>query len=354
MRFLVIGGSSFIGLHVIEHARGHGHEVTMFNRGLTNGDAFPEIERLVGDRERPEDLERLRGRDWDAVVDTCGFDYRVVALSSDLLKGHVGHYTFISSIAVYSEFSHPNKEDDATVTLDEAGLENAGTREMGGSALYGPMKVRSEAVIADAFPDRAVMVRLTAGTGPGDHGASTRRMAYWGARVRDYDEILVPGSRDRLVAYIDVRDMAAWIVHMAERGGTGAYNLAAPALTIERFLDVAREVYDTDTRAVWVDPDWLAGQGVEVNVEVPWWVPGAANTHRLAVDGSRAIAAGLQVRPLQDTLRDSVAWEDSRPPQKDVPRSQFAGQATGTSLTRERELELIGSWRARAGETAGV
>lgn len=347
MKFLVIGGTSFIGLHVVERALAAGHEVTTFNRGLTNPDANSEVERLTGDREKAEDLEQLRGRDWDAVVDTCGFEDRVVRMSTEVLRGHAGHYTFISSIAAYADFSHPNKEDDELAKLES---DAPGERAYGGSALYGPMKVLCEQVIAEAFPQN-VAIRLTAGAGPGDHGASTRRMAYWGERVRDYDEILVPGPPDRLVAYIDVRDMAAFIVRMAEQGGTGAYNMAAPALTIERFLEIARDVYDTDTKAVWVDPEWLLEQGVKPNVEVPWWIPGEAEAYRLAVDGSKGIAAGLDVRPIEDTLRDSVAWEDARPPWKDVPRSRFSGQAPGTSLTRERELELIEAWRARTTET---
>jgi 2'-hydroxyisoflavone reductase len=350
MRFLVIGGTSFIGLHVVEHALAAGHEVTIFNRGRTNPEVFPQVERLTGDRERPEELEVLRGRDWDAVVDTCGFDHRVVQLSTDVLRGHVGHYTFVSSIAAYRDFSHANKEDDPKAEV-EGDIDNPQERAIGGSSLYGPMKVLCEGVINEAF-DRAVIVRLTAGAGPGDHGASTRRMAYWGQRVRDYDEILVPGPPDRLVAYIDVRDMTAWMVRMAEQGGTGAYNAAAPSLTIERFLELAREVYDTDTKAVYVDPDWLLEQGIKANVEVPWWIPGENERYRLAVDGSKGIAAGLNIRPIEETIRDSVEWEDVRPRQKLVPGSKFSGQAPGTSLSRERELELLELWRARAGETA--
>jgi 2'-hydroxyisoflavone reductase len=347
VKLLVIGGSSFIGLHVVEHALAAGHDVTVFNRGLTNRDLLPQVEQLVGDRERPEDLELLRGRDWDAVVDTCGYDHSVVRLSSDILRGHVGHYTFVSSIAVYSDFSQPNAEDGPKAQFEDD-ADNAGQRAYGGSALYGPMKVASERVIRESFPDRWVTVRLTVGAGPGDRAASTRRMAYWGARVRDYDEILVPGPPDRLVAYIDVRDMAAWMLRLAEGGGMGVYNAAAPALTMERFLELARALYGTDTKAVWVDPEWLVAEGVHVNVEIPWWIPGESNRYRLAVDGSKAIAAGLTIRPIEDTIRDSVRWEDERPPQKAVPRSQFAGQASGASLTRERELELIERWRARA------
>ena len=116
-RLLLIGGPSFIGLHTIEHSLAAGHEVTMFNRGLTNPAAYPEVERIRGDRTAPADLRRLAGREWDAVVDTCGYDHRVVQLSTDVLRGRVGHYTFISSVGVYRDFAAPRREDDPLAEL---------------------------------------------------------------------------------------------------------------------------------------------------------------------------------------------------------------------------------------------
>jgi nucleoside-diphosphate-sugar epimerase len=349
MRLLVIGGTSFIGLHAVREATAAGHEVTLFNRGLTDAEAFPTVERLRGDRERREDLEVLRGRDWDAVLDTCGFDYRVVERSSEILRGHVGHYTFISSIAVYADLSAMNQEDDAKLTLPED--MQPGERAYGGSTLYGPMKVRCEEVIAETFPDRWLVVRPTSVSGPLDHGASNRRTGYWGARVRDYAEFLVPRPRQRVVSYIDVRDMAAWIVAGAARGLTGAFNLAAPALTMEQFLETARELYGSSARAIWADPQWLLEEGVKPNVELPWWVPHEPNM--FAVDSSKALANGLTIRPIEETIRDSAEWEDIRPPGLAL-QSPFAGQARGALLDRERELELIELWRSRVSTRTGV
>jgi 2'-hydroxyisoflavone reductase len=350
MKVLVIGGTSFIGLHAVEHALAAGHDVTIFNRGRTNPEAFPFVERLTGDRERPEDLAVLRGRDWDAVIDTCGFDHRVVALSNEVLRGHAGHYTFISSIAVYADLSRVNVEDDAKLEL-EGDLDNPIERSYGGSSLYGPMKVRCEEAVARAFPDRWLVVRPTSVAGPRDHGASNRRTAYWAARVRDYDEFIVPRPRDRLVSYIDVRDMTAWMISLAQRGVTGAFNAAAPALTTERFLEIAREVYGSCARAVWADPQWLLSQGVRPNVELPWWVPDEPNL--FAIDGAKARAAGLRIRAIEETIRDSAEWEDVRP-RTFAPQSKFAGQARGALLDRARELALLELWRARVGVKMGA
>lgn len=350
LNILIIGGSSFIGLHLTASALAAGHKVTTFNRGLTNTDADPRIERLQGDREKPEDLAQLGERHWDAVIDTCGFEDRVVAMSSAVLRGKVGHYTFFSSIAVYRDFREPRMETDPLVDMYP---EQVAERKIGGSPMYGPMKARCEGIIAEAFPGGWMAIRLTSGVGPNDHGASNRRTAYWAARVRDYDEIIIPGPPDRPVAYIDVRDMADWIVQMAEnKGASGPYNCAAPAFTIKGFLEQARDLYGTKTRFVFADPDWLLAQGIRPNVELPWWVPGEDRRYNTAVDGSKAIAAGMKIRPFAQTVTDSVDWEEVRPKQKIVPGSPFVGQATGELLSREREIELLAQWKAKAGAAA--
>jgi len=350
MRLLIIGGTSFIGRHVAAEAQGAGWEVTVFNRGLTDPDALPWAEHLRGDRERPADLATLGGRDWDAVIDTCGFDHRVVSLSSDVLRDRVGHYTFVSSIAVYRCLSRVNVETDATLDLD-GDEDHAGERPYGGSTLYGPMKARCEQVISHAFPGRWLAVRPTSVAGPLDRGASNRRTGYWAARVRDYDEILVPRPRDRPVSYIDVRDMAAWIVRQSQSGVTGPFNLAAPSLTIDEFLETTRAVYETKAKVVWADPDWLVDQGVTPNVELPWWVPGERNL--FAIDAGKAMAHGLTIRPIAETIRDSADWEDIRP-EGYAPQSPLAGQGRGAVMSRARELELLARWRARVGAGASA
>jgi 2'-hydroxyisoflavone reductase len=348
VKLLVIGGTRFIGVHVVRHALEAGHEVTIFHRGLTNPDAFPPVERLIGDRAQVEDLEPLRKRDWDAVVDTCGYDHRVVERSSEVLTGRVGHYTFVSSVAVYADFSRPNAEEDPKAELD-CDLDSMGESLPSSLTLYGPMKVRCEEVIARAFPDRSLVVRPTAVSGPLDHGASNRRIAYWAARMRDYDVVLAPRPRNRLVSYIDVRDLAAWMVDRAISGTTGVFNAAAPPLAFERFLGIARDLYGSAARVVWADPDWLLQQGVKPNAELPWWVP--SEPCLFAVDVRRALASGLVIRPIEETIQDSVEWEDARPTTVS-PSSPFADKAGGALMERARELELLERWRARVGAAA--
>jgi 2'-hydroxyisoflavone reductase len=350
VQLLLIGGPSFIGLHTIRYALAAGHDVTMFNRGRTNPDAFPEVERLRGDRTSDEDLQVLRGRTFDAVVDTCGFDNRVVQKTLDVLDGNVGHYTFISSVSVYADYSAPRQEDDELERL-EADPDVPLERAYGGSAHYGPLKVLCEQAVERAFPGRSVKIRLTLGAGPDDHGRSTHRMAYWAQRVRDHDSVLVPGPASRLVNFIDVRDMTEFIVRQAERGGSGPFNLAAPALPIVDFLTLFKGIYDTDAELVFADPEWLLEQGVRPNTELPWWIPGEGHDYHFAVDGNKAIAEGLRLRPLGETIRDSVEWADAHPALADgVPIDAQAGSASGPRpafLSRERELELIEAWRRR-------
>jgi 2'-hydroxyisoflavone reductase len=271
-----------------------------------------------------------------------------VSLSTAVLRDRVGYYTFISSIAAYADSSRVNREGDPTLELD-GDRDHPVERAYGGSSLYGPMKARCEQVIAAAFAGGWAAVRPTSVAGPHDLGASNLRTGYWAARVRDYDEILVPRPRDRIVSYIDVRDLAEWIVTLPDRGATGAFNAAAPTLTIDEFLKMARGAYGTSTMAVWADPNWLLDQGVKPNVELPWWVP--EKPCLFAVDAARATAHGLTIRPIEQTIRDSADWEDVRP-QRYAPQSPLAGQARGVLMSRERELELLERWRARVGARA--
>src|SRR5207247_1628167 len=164
-------------------------------------------------RTKDEDLEVLRGRRFDTVVDTCGYDHRVVQKTLDVLAGNVGHYTFVSSVSVYADYRQPPREDDEKAQLmgdPDVPME----RYYGGSAHYGPLKVLCEEAVERAFPGRSVRIRLTLGAGPDDHGRSTHRVAYWAQRVRDHDSVLVPGPPDRLVDFIDVRDMTEFMVRM--------------------------------------------------------------------------------------------------------------------------------------------
>lgn len=348
MRLLVIGGTKYVGRHVVEAALAAGHEVTIFNRGLSNPELFPDVERLTGDRQQDPGVALLRGRAWDAVVDTIGYDHRVVRKTLDVLAGSVGHYTFVSSVSVYRDFAAPNDEDAPKAELLGDPDVPMG-RPYGGSAHYGPMKVLSEQAVADAFPHAWASVRLTIGVGPGFSGAaSALGIVYWARRVRDCETMLVPGPPERAVDFIDVRDLARFTVSGAETGRVGAFNLATPRTTIRDVLTLCAGMYGTRPELVFADGDWLVEEGVAQNREIPWWIAGERYAYHFGVNADRATAAGLRTRPLAESIRDSVDWADDHPAAPPATAPTQAGQSAGywdSTLTRERELELIARWQ---------
>jgi 2'-hydroxyisoflavone reductase len=276
-----------------------------------------------------------------------------VAKTLDVLAGNAGHYTFVSSVSVYKDFDVPNREDaplgellgDPDVPLG---------RSYGGSAHYGPLKVLCEQAVADAFPGRSAAVRLTIGVGPGFAGAaSALGIVYWAKRVRDYETVLVPGPPNRAVDFIDMRDLARFVIHAGESGLSGAFNMATPRTTIEDVLTLCMGLYGTKPELVFADGDWLIEQGVDQNREIPWWIQGPRYAFHFGVVADKAVAAGLRNRPLVESIRDSVDWaeHDATELAAKAPSTQ-AGQSSGywdAQLTRERELELIDRWRAHAG-----
>jgi 2'-hydroxyisoflavone reductase len=347
VKLLVIGGTKYVGRSIVDAALAAGHDVTLFNRGLSNPGLFPDVERLAGDRQEEAGLALLRGREWDAAIDTIGYDHRVVRKTLDVLAGSVGHYTFVSSVSVYKDFSAPNDEEapkgellgDPDVPLG---------RPYGGSAHYGPMKVLAEQAVAAAFPDRWSSVRLTIGVGPRFIGAaSALGIVYWARRVRDFESVLVPGPPDRAVDFIDVRDMAAFAVGGAETGRVGAFNMAVPRTTILDALTLCMGIYGTRPELVFAGGGWLVEQGVAQNRELPWWIEGERYAYHFGVVADKAVAAGLRTRPIAESIGDSVAWADDHAPAPAAQAPTQAGQSAGywdAQLARDRELELIAAW----------
>src|SRR5262245_34894569 len=232
MRLLVIGGTRFVGRGVVRFALDAGHEVTLFNRGQTDPDAYPEAEHLVGDRDGGLDV--LRGRSWDAVIDTCGYVPRVVRASAELLAGAVGHYTFVSSLSVYADDRTPGQDESATLLR----LEDPTVEEVTGES-YGGLKVLCEEAVDDVFPGRALIARAGLIVGPEDY---SDRMPYWVRRVADGGEVLAPGPPDYAVQVIDARDLGAWMVSCAESGTAGTFNATGPVVphTLEVLFEACR------------------------------------------------------------------------------------------------------------------
>jgi len=327
MDLLILGGTIFLGRHLVELALERGHRVTLFNRGQHNPELFPEVEKLRGDRKA--DLSPLAGRTWDAAVDTCGYVPRVVRASAELLADRVAHYSFVSSISVYPDLSQPGTDESAPVgVLDDPTVEDV-TGET-----YGPLKALCEQAAEAALPGRALNVRPGLIVGPHD---PSDRFTYWPRRVAQGGEVLAPGKPEAPVQIIDARDLAAWMLTMIEGRQAGIFNAVGPEyrLSMRRTLETCRDVSGSDARFTWVADRFLTDAEVSAYTEMPLWVPDHEGGEGFSsVDYTAARNAGLTFRPLVDTVRDTLEWDAGRP--DDAPRR--------AGITPERERELLDAW----------
>lgn len=311
MRLLILGGTAFLGRHLAAAALARGHRLTLFTRGRTRPELFPGTERLRGDRTR--DLDALRGKRWDAVVDTSGYTPGAVGRAAELLAGAVGHYTFVSSVSVYDGYPAAGLDETADVgkippeEVAEAERIAADTTVASPSfgRLYGPLKALCEEAVEAALPGRTLSVRPGLIVGPHDPSG---RFTYWVRRVADGGEVLAPGRGDHPLRVIDARDLADWILDRAEAATPGVLNAAgARGATLERLLVECREASASDASFTWVDEGFLAAEGVGPWMELPLWLP--EDSHGFfAIRDDRALAAGLRFRPLAATVRDTLGW----------------------------------------------
>lgn len=327
MKILIIGGTMFYGRHLTQLALSRGHDVTLFNRGKHSPDLFAEAEKLRGDRNA--DLSPLKGRSWDVVIDTCGMLPRGVLASVEALRDAAEHYTFISSISVYSDFSSRGIDESGPVVVHDDDRADAVTNET-----YGPMKARCEEVALNGFPGRSLVIRPGLIVGPYD---PTDRFTYWPVRVARGGDVLAPVGPQVPVQFIDARDLAEWSLDMVERRATGTFNATGPErpLTLGEVLATSREVASSDARVVWAPREFLTEHGVGSWIEMPLWVDDAEGEGMNYVDASMAIAEGLRFRPLDETVRDTLDWFAKEP-----PRELRAG------VSPEREQELLSALRA--------
>jgi 2'-hydroxyisoflavone reductase len=317
VKLLVLGGTKFLGRAIVEAALTRGHELTLFNRGETNPGLFPEAEHLRGDR--AGELNALRGRSWDAVIDPSGYVPAVVGASADLLADAAQGYLFVSSISVYADYREPRVEDDP---LEQVG-DHPVDRLLEDYGNYGALKALCEQEVQRVFGARALVVRPGLIVGPHD---PTDRFTYWPGRVERGGTVLAPAPPEQPVQVVDVRDLAGWMVDLVEQGRDGVFNATSPprALTFGSMLDACGAAEVT-----WVDEDFLAEHGVEGWSDLPCWIPSSDESHACfqLVDVSRAVEAGLSFRPLAETARDVPEW---------------TGKA---GLSPEREAELLEAWR---------
>ncbi|MEW1911306.1 SDR family oxidoreductase [Kitasatospora sp. NPDC085895] len=298
LSLLVLGGTRFLGRAVVEAALADGHQVTLFNRGRTNPRLFPRVETVLGDR--TADLSALSDRRWDAVVDVAGYDPHVVGRSVATLRGRVGRYVFVSSLSVLADQSTPQDEEGELLALHKG---------MAPEDAYGARKAACERVVLDAFAQQASIVRPGMIVGPHD---PTDRFAYWPRRFARGGRVLLPGDPTDAAQFIDVRDVADWIVGCAVQDRGRVFNVTGPTIAFGAFFDVCRAVAGTPAETVWVPSERLLAAGVDPWMGVPMWIADPACAAINRVDVSRALAAGLTLRPLAQTLADTLAWDTER------------------------------------------
>jgi 2'-hydroxyisoflavone reductase len=349
MKLLILGGTIFVGRHLVESALARGHEVTLFNRGRHNPGLYPEVEKLRGDR--AGDLSALAGRRWDAVIDTCGYLPHEVRASARALARSVSTYVFLSTLAVYQGRAESVDEQAPVAaltaeqaaaladTLSRSKTIDAYAEEERLKPLYGPLKVLCERAAEAVMPGRVLHARAGWVVGPHDN---RDRFTYWVSRAARGGEVLAPGRPERPVQFIDARDLAEWLVRTAEEGRAGTYNATGPdyELTMRRFLEECEAVTGGGGRLVWVGDEFLMRAGVKPLSELPLWHPSDPRLAGLsAVNCAKARAAGLAFRPLRETIRDTWEWEAQRP--RDLE--------WGAGISAAREAQLLGAWRLRAG-----
>jgi 2'-hydroxyisoflavone reductase len=341
LRLLILGGTQFIGVHMTQLALRRGYRVTLFNRGKTHPGMFPQVEKLRGDRNGQ--LDALKGRSWDAVVDDSGYVPRDVRLSAELLAPHVQRYVYISSISAYASFAKPNDEDSP---LGELG--NMSAEKVTG-ANYGPLKALCEKAVAVAMPHRNIVLRPGFVVGPDD---PTDRFTYWPARAARGGEMLVPGTPAQPIQFIDSRDLARFTLDAIERDLTGTFNMVTPpgrftmGELVKASIAAAKALAHPKPapRAVWVNVDFLQQQKAELDGDFPIWEPPSGDTASFAdVSAARAVAAGLTITPIATTVRDTLAWYLRQP--------QAERTHLKAGLTPDRERQLLAAWAATGEKT---
>ena len=338
LRLLILGGTRFIGLHMTELALARGHSVTFFNRGRTNTDRYPKIERLRGDRNG--DLAALAGREWDAVIDNSGYLPRQVRDTATLLEPKVRRYLFISSVSVYANFLTANDENSPVGKLDDPATEKID------EATYGPLKAACERAAQAVYgTSRASVIRPGLIVGPDDN---TDRFTYWPARAARGGRMLAPGTPRDPIQIIDARDLAAFTLRLIENDVGGVFNVLSPpekfrmGELVDESIAAAIEIARPATKPVarWVPADTLAAQNVAPWSDMPVWVPSSGDEAGFAAtSAARALRAGLTIRPMRETVRDTLRWHLARP--------EAERNALKAGIKPEREAAVLAEADAR-------
>jgi 2'-hydroxyisoflavone reductase len=329
MNILIIGGTRFLGRALVSSARERGHTLTLFNRGKSGPGLFLDVEQITGDR--MTDLDQLAGRKWDVVIDTCGFEPSAVRLSAGKLADAVERYVFISSISAYGSISQPGvDESHPAAKLPE------GEPETFKMENYGALKALCEQAAEEALPGRTLNIRPGLIVGEFD---LTDRFTYWPWRVAQGGEVLAPDHPGYLTQFIDVRDLADWTIRIVEEKRVGIYNATGPEtpMPLGHLLETSKHVSRSGPTGsgatfTWASEEFLLANNVQPWMEMPLWIPESDPDAALNQTSIRkALDAGLIFRPLEDTIRSTLAWAATRP----------ADHTWRAGITREREAELL-------------
>lgn len=336
LRILILGGTGFIGPNQVQYALDRGHKVTLFNRGKTNSTLFPKVPRIVGDRNLPDGHKGLSKGEWDVVIDNPTSNPKWVRDAGIALKGRTKHYIFVSTISVFSDNSKPIDENGPlNMPSDIDAPYNA--------QAYGSNKVRSEMEAKTQFGENVTIVRPGLIVGAGD---LSDRFSYWPVRIEKGGEILAPMPDDP-VQYVDARDLAEWMIRLAETRTMGTFNATGPKTptNIGEMLYGIKSVMTTDAKFVWVPHEFLTENQVRGWSELPVWVPPAGRTAGFSrVDCSKAYAAGLTFRPLADTAKETIDWYHKRPAAEQ--------EKLRAGLAPDKEKTVIAAWKAKQGNGA--
>lgn len=341
MNILILGGTGFTGPFQVKYALSRGHKVTVFNRGKTHPGELPkEAEQLIGDRNGQ--LDALKGRKWDVVIDIPTTLPVWVRDAAQILQGNVDRYIFVSTISVYADVSKPNS-DETTPLLKYQGAdamkETQATLRASNFGLYGPLKALSEAEAEKWFPGKALIVRPGLIVGPGDE---SDRFTYWPVRVERGGEVLAPGNPTDPVQFIDARDLAEWIIRMAEQGTTGIFNATGPKekMTIGAMLDGIKKATKSNAQFTWADADFLASEKVRPWADMPVWVPPRGDSMGFStISIKKALDKGLTFRSIGDTTQATLEWFKKQPAERQAKLR--------AGITAERETAVLAAWHAK-------
>ena len=328
LKILVLGGTGFLGPHIVRHAMSQGHTVTLFNRGKTGPRQLPDVETLIGNRNN--NLKALQNRKWDIVIDTSASIPQWVAASTKLLKPNVGHYIYISSTSVYKDWSLPDMDESSPIYA----IDGPDVADFTPFERYGANKVACENEVRKLFPEQNTIIRSDTLVGPGDR--QHFRYTSWIKRAAENDELLAPGRKDAYVQYVDARDLGQWIVHCLEKSVHGTFTATSPgsSYTMENMIDDCLKASQSSPQVVWVDSEFLLSRDI---FDIPFWVPDPAGHGGVGrFNTSKAQQNGFKSRPRIDTARDVYKWYSHL----SEKRQDFK-----VGLSKSQEQQLIADWK---------